>query len=129
MIQKLPSFNFPRHWLKYILIKKFVWHKYLVPFLIPRGLPKLWGGINHSQILKYGFYQAKHKYGQFRPLMFLVNIHHFQYPDCHTTFNATSYFFEHRRTISRDLRREVILRLTRIQTIKDIVLEAYLQST
>ncbi|MCD7120410.1 hypothetical protein LTY37_06280 [Limosilactobacillus agrestis] len=62
-------------------------------------------------------------------MMMLVNIHHFQCPGCHTTFNTTSCFFEHQRTIYRDLRREVILRLTRIQTIKDIVLEACLQST
>ncbi|MCC4390635.1 ISL3 family transposase, partial [Limosilactobacillus reuteri] len=79
------------------------------------------GVINRGQILKYGFYQAKHKYGQFRaqPLMLLVKTQRFQCLDCHTTFNATSYLFEHQRTISRDLKREIILRLTRIQTIKD----------
>nr|WP_231121434.1 transposase family protein [Limosilactobacillus reuteri] len=77
----------------------------------PRACPNC-GVINRGQILKYGFYQAKHKYGQFRnqPLMLLVKTQRFQCPDCHTTFNATSYLFEKQRTISRDLRREVILR-------------------
>ncbi|PWT61037.1 ISL3 family transposase, partial [Limosilactobacillus reuteri] len=41
-----------------------------------------------------------------------------------TTFNATSYLFEKQRTISR--RREVILRLTRIQTIKDIAHDLFI---
>ena len=38
----------------------------------PRACPNC-GVINRGQILKYEFYQAKHKYGQFRtqPLMLL----------------------------------------------------------
>ncbi|MBU5983624.1 ISL3 family transposase, partial [Limosilactobacillus reuteri] len=56
----------------------------------------------------------------------LVKTQRFQCPDCHTTFNATSYLFEKQRTISRDLRREVILRLTRIQTIKDIAHDLFI---
>ncbi len=58
--------------------------------------------------------------------MLLVNTQRFQCPDCHTTFNATSYLFEKQRTISRDLRREIILRLTRIQTIKDIAHDLFI---
>ena len=68
----------------------------------PRACPNC-GVINRGQILKCGFYQAKHKYGQFRaqPLMLLVKTQRFQCPDCHTTFNATNYLFEHQRTIDR----------------------------
>ena len=61
--------------------------------------------------------------------MLLVKTQWFQCPDCHTTFNATSYLFEKQRTISRDLRREVILRLTRIQTIKDIAHDLFIVHT
>ncbi|WP_405077406.1 hypothetical protein ACIUDV_02320 [Limosilactobacillus reuteri] len=115
-----PHLNFPHHWLKHKTIKKVrVAQISCTLSYTPRACPNC-GVINRGQILKYGFYQAKHKYGQFRaqPLMLLVKTQRFQCPDCHTTFNATSYLFEHQRTISRDLKREIILRLTRIQKIK-----------
>lgn len=123
-----PHLTFPHHWLKYKTIKKVrVAQISCTLSYIPRACPNC-GVINRGQILKYGFYQAKHKYGQFRaqPLMLLVNTQRFQCPDCHTTFNATSYLFEKQRTISRDLRREIILRLTRIQTIKDIAHDLFI---
>ena len=123
-----PHLNFPHHWLKYKVIKNVrVAQIFCTLSYTPRACPNC-GVINRGQILKYGFYQAKHKYGQFRaqPLVLLVNTQRFQCPDCHTTFNATSYLFEKQRTISRDLRREVILRLTRIQTIKDIAHDLFI---
>ena len=123
-----PHLNFPHHWLKYKTIKKVrVAQISCTLSYTPRACPNC-GVINRGQILKYGFYQAKHKYGQFRaqPLMLLVKTQRFQCPDCHTTFNATSYLFEHQRTISRDLKREIILRLTRIQTIKDIAHDLFI---
>lgn len=123
-----PHLNFPHHWLKYKVIKNVrVAQISCTLSYTPRACPNC-GVINRGQILKYGFYQAKHKYGQFRtqPLVLLVKTQRFQCPDCHTTFNATSYLFEKQRTISRDLRREVILRLTRIQTIKDIAHDLFI---
>ncbi|NMV51886.1 transposase family protein, partial [Lactobacillus reuteri] len=91
-----PHLNFPHHWLKYKSIKNVrVAQISCTLSYIPRACPNC-GVINRGQILKYGFYQAKYKYGQFRaqPLMLLVNTQRFQCPDCHTTFNATSYLFE-----------------------------------
>lgn len=123
-----PHLNFPDHWLKYKLIQKVrVAQIHCTLSYTPRACPNC-GAINHGQILKYGFYQANHKYGQFRaqPLMLVVNTQRFQCPDCHKTFNATSYLFEKNHTISRDLRHEIILRLTRIQTIKDIAHDLFI---
>lgn len=120
--------DFPHHWLEYKVIKKVrVAQIYCTLSYTPRACPNC-GVVNHGQILKYGFYQAKHKYGQFRAqlLMLIVNTQRFQCPDCHTTFNATSYLFERGRTISTDLRREIILRLTRIQTIKGIAHDLFI---
>ncbi|MCD7117043.1 ISL3 family transposase, partial [Limosilactobacillus albertensis] len=66
--------------MKYKVIKKVrVAQIYCTLSYTPRACPNC-GIVNHGQILKYGFYQAKHKYGQFRaqPLMLIVNTQRFQ---------------------------------------------------
>ena len=79
--------NFPHHWLKHKTIKKVrVAQICCTLSYTPRACPNC-GVINRGQILKYGFYQAKHKSGHFsaQPLTLLVKTQRFQCPDCHTT--------------------------------------------
>lgn len=45
---------------------------------------------------------------------------------CNIHFNATSYLFENNHTISVDLKREIVLRLCRIQSIKDIAHDLFI---
>ena len=57
-----PHLNFPHHWLKYKVIKNVrVAQISCTLSYTPRACPNC-GVINRGQILKYGFYQAKHKY-------------------------------------------------------------------
>lgn len=74
-----PHLNFPHHWLKYKVIKNVrVVQISCTLSYTPRACPNC-GVINRGQILKYGFYQAKYKYGQFRaqPLVLLVKTQRF----------------------------------------------------
>ena len=123
-----PHLTFSSHWLKFILINKIKVVQILCTLSYTPKPCSNCGIINHGQIVKYGFYKAKHKYGQFRtqPLMLVVKTQRFRCPDCQTTFNATSYLFENNHTISVDLKREIVLRLCRIQSIKDIAHDLFI---
>lgn len=85
-----PHLTFSSHWLKFILINKIKVAQILCTLsYTPKACPNC-GIINHGQIVKYRFYKAKHKYGQFRtqPLMLVVKTQRFRCPDCQTTFNC-----------------------------------------
>lgn len=123
-----PHLSFSQHWLQYTVVKQVrVAQINCTLSYTPQACPNC-GVLNQGQIVKYGFYSAKHKYGQFRaqPLVLVVRTQRFYCSDCHQTFNATSYLFEDNCTISTDLKREIILRLSRIQTIKDIAHDLFI---
>lgn len=117
-----PNLTFPEHWLKLKLVKQVIC-AYIECQLTytPKACPKC-GVINYGQIKRYGFHTVHHKYGQFRnqPLILEVNTQRFYCPDCQHTFSATSSLFTPHKSVSVNLRREIIQRLCKVATIKDI---------
>ena len=87
-----PHLSFSRHWLKFTVVKSVRVAQISCRLsYTPKACPNC-GVINRGQIVKFGYYQAKYKYGQFRaqPLMLRVKTQRFRCPDCQSTFNATS---------------------------------------
>lgn len=117
-----PHLIFSRHWLKFAVVKSVrVAQINCRLSYTPKACPNC-GVINRGQIVKFSYYQAKYKYGQFRtqPLMLLVKTQRFRCPDCQSTFNATSDIFTDHHSITVVLRCKVILQLCRVRAIKDI---------
>lgn len=126
-----PHLSFSRHWLKFAVVKSVRVAQISCRLsYTPKACPNC-GVINRGQIVKFGYYQAKYKYGQFRaqPLMLRVKTQRFRCPDCQSTFNATSDLFTDHHSVTAALRREVILQLCRVRTIKDIAHDLFVSET
>ena len=102
-----PHLSFSQHWLKFAVVKSVRVAQISCQLSYTAKACPNCGVINRSQIVKFGYYQAKYKYGQFRaqPLMLLVKTH----PDCQSTFNATSDLFTDHHSVTAALRRKVTL--------------------
>ena len=87
----------------------------------PKACPNC-GAVNNHSITKHGFCTVCHPFGLFRrqPLDLKINTQRFYCHLCHTTFMATSPLFDANTSISKALRHEIVLRLTRVESIKDI---------
>ena len=87
----------------------------------PKACPNC-GAVNNHSITKHGFCVVCHPFGLLRrqPLDLKLNTQRFYCHLCHTTFVATSPLFDANTSIAKDLRHEIILRLTRVESIKDI---------
>ena len=87
----------------------------------PKACPNC-GAVNNHSITKHGFCVVCHPFGLLRrqPLDLKLKTQRFYCHLCHTTFVATSPLFDAHTSITKDLRHEIILRLTRVESIKDI---------
>ncbi len=118
-----PNLKFPDHWLKAKQDRK--GHERLeiegTLTYSPAACPNC-GVINIKTITRHGSIISIYPFGQFRsqPLDLKIKTQRFYCHACHSTFTASSPIFDPQTSITKDLKHEIILRLTRVESIKDI---------